>query len=77
MSFKEYISHPSFFDLEVKRSFGQARTQQFLLEVDKSVNWAPLAKIVTDNYPVGQSEYGNKAYPPLMKPLHNSAAFRL
>jgi len=27
MSFKEYDSHPSFFDLEVKRSFGQALTQ--------------------------------------------------
>ena len=66
MSFKEYDSHPSFFDLEVKRSFGQASTQQFLLEVDKSINWEPLAKIVTDNYPVGQSEYGNRAYPPLM-----------
>jgi len=33
MSFKEYDSHPSFFDLEVKQSFGNSRTQQFLFEV--------------------------------------------
>ncbi|MBU1208364.1 MAG: transposase [Pseudomonadota bacterium] len=66
MPFKEYDSHPSFFDLEVKRSFGQARTQQFLLEVDKAIKWEPLEQIATANYPVGQSEYGNKAYPPSM-----------
>lgn len=55
MSFKGYDSHPSFFDLKVKRSFGQARTQQFLLEVDKFINWEPLEQIVTANYPIGQS----------------------
>lgn len=66
MSFKEYDSHPSFFDLEVKQSFGSSRTQQFLSEVQEAINWKPVSAILTENYPVGKSEVGNKAYPPLM-----------
>ena len=66
MSFKQYDSHPSFFDLEVKQSFGNSRTQQFLSEVKDAINWKPVSIILTENYPVGKSEYGNKAYPPLM-----------
>jgi len=66
MSFKEYDSHPSFFDLEVRQSFGNSRTQQFLSEVKDAINWKPVSIILTENYPVGKSEFGNKAYPPLM-----------
>ena len=66
MPFKEYDRSPSFFDLEVTRSFGQSRTQQFLSEVNDAIYWEPLESIVTDHYPVGQSDYGNAAYPPVM-----------
>jgi len=68
MAFKEYDRKPSFLDMELQRAFGQAqsRTQQSLTEIDKIINWRSIEKIVTENYPVGQSEYGNKAYPPLL-----------
>jgi len=66
MSFKEYDSHASFFDLEVKQSFGNSRTQKFLSEVMDAINWKPVSTILIENYPVGKSEFGNKAYHPLM-----------
>jgi len=68
MAFKEYDRKPSFLDMELQRAFGQgqSRTQQSLTEIDKIINWRSIEKIVTENYPVGQSEYGNKAYPPLL-----------
>jgi IS5 family transposase len=68
MAFKEYDRKPTFLDMELQRAFGQAqsRTQQSLTEIDKIINWTSIEKIVTENYPVGQSEYGNKAYPPLL-----------
>jgi IS5 family transposase len=66
MAFKEYDKKPTFLDIELQRSFGHSRTQQFLTEVNETICWEPLEKLVTDKYPVGQSDYGNKAYPPLM-----------
>jgi len=30
------------------------------------INWKPVRIILNENYPVGKSEFGNKAYPPLM-----------
>ena len=66
MAFKEYNKQPTFLDIELQRSFGHSRTQQFLIEVNETICWEPLEKLVTDKYPVGQSDYGNKAYPPLM-----------
>jgi IS5 family transposase len=66
MAFKDYDRKPTFLDLELQRSFGHSRTQQFLTEVNETISWDALDKLVTENYPVGQSEYGNKAYPPLM-----------
>ena len=68
MAFKNYDRNPTFLDLELQGAFGQAqsRTKQSLTEIDNIVNWVPIEHIVTEHYPVGQSEYGNKAYPPLL-----------
>ncbi len=66
MAFKDYDRKPTFLDLELQSSFGHSRAQQFLKEVNETISWEPLDELVTENYPVGQSEYGNKAYPPLM-----------
>jgi len=52
--------------LEVRQSFGNSRTQQFLSEIKDAINWKPVSISLTENYPVGKSEFGNKAYPPLM-----------
>jgi IS5 family transposase len=66
MAFKEYDHKPSFLEIELNNVMGKSRTQKFLSEVDSYIDWKPLESIVTSNYPVGQSDYGNKAYPPLM-----------
>ena len=66
MAFKEYDKNPTFLDMEIQRAFSHPRNQQSLSEIDETINWAPIKKIVNENYPVGQSELGNKAYPPLM-----------
>ncbi len=66
MVFKEYDHKPSFLELELRNIIGKARTQKFLSDVDSYIDWEPLESIVTSNYPVGQPDYGNKAYPPLM-----------
>ncbi len=66
MAFKEYDKKPTFMDIELQRSFGHSRTQHFLTEVNETICWEPLERLVTEHYPVGHSDYGNKAYPPLM-----------
>ena len=54
MSFKEYDSQPSFFDLEVKQSFGNSRTQKFLSEVMDAIDWKPVSTILTEQLSGGQ-----------------------
>ena len=66
MSFKQYDHSPSFLDIELSNVIGKSRTHKFLSEVDSCIDWKPLEAIVTSTYPVGQSVYGNSAYPPLM-----------
>lgn len=66
MAFKEYDHQPSFLEIELINIIEKSRTQKFLSDVDSYIDWEPLESIVTSNYPVGQSDYGNKAYPPLM-----------
>ena len=66
MAFKQYDHRPGFLDIELSNVIGKSRTHKFLSEVDSCIDWESLEEIVKSNYPVGQSEYGNKAYPPLM-----------
>ena len=66
MAFKEYNKNPTFLDMEIQRAVSHPRNKQSLSEIDATINWEPIEKIVNENYPVGQSELGNKAYPPLM-----------
>ena len=66
MGFKKYRKNMSFMDLELKRIFGRSRTQQFLPEVDKRIDWEPIKQILLSRYPTGKSDVGNRAYPPLM-----------
>ena len=66
MAFKEYDKQPTFLDMEIQRAVSHPRNKQSLSEIDATINWDPIEKIVEDHYPVGQSEFGNKAYPPLM-----------
>jgi hypothetical protein len=51
MTFKEYDTNPTFLDIELQRSFGHSRTQQFLTEVNETICWDPLEKLATEHYP--------------------------
>ena len=66
MAFKAYDRKPTFLDMEIQRAVSHPRNKQSLSEIDATINWEPIEKLVMENYPVGQSEFGNKAYPPLM-----------
>jgi IS5 family transposase len=66
MASKEYDKKPTFLDMEIQRAVTHLRNQQVLSEIDAAINWDPIENIVQENYPVGQSDFGNKAYPPLM-----------
>jgi len=39
VALKKYGSSMSFMDLELKRIFGISRTQQFLSELEKRIDW--------------------------------------
>jgi len=66
MGFKKYDRGMSFMDIELRRILGKSRTQRLLADMDSHINWKPIDRILVEAYPVGKSEYGNRAYPPLM-----------
>jgi len=42
----------------IQRAVTHSRNQQDLSEIDATINWEPIEKIVQENYAVGQSECG-------------------
>ena len=66
MAFKNYNRNLGFLDLELERAFGTSRTQKLLKEIDSRIDWEPIDTHITEYYPVGESIYGKRAYPPLM-----------
>lgn len=56
----------SFTDLELRRVLGNSRTQKFLADLERRIDWKPIEKRLLEAYPVGKSVFGNRAYPPLM-----------
>jgi len=79
MAFKKYDKNPTFLDMEIQRAVTPSRNQQVPSEIDAVINWESIEKIVQENYPVGQSEFGNKAYPPDIDPdgLHCASFYSL
>jgi transposase, IS5 family len=66
MAFKEFSRNLSFADIEVERVLARTRTQGFLAEINRSVDWEPIEKLLMRGYPVGDSELGNKAFYPIV-----------
>jgi len=66
MAFKEYSDKAGFMDLELGRIFGNSRTQRFLSGLDSQIDWGRIDELLLEDYPVGKSQLGNRAYPPLM-----------
>jgi transposase, IS5 family len=66
MAFKEFSRNLGFADIEVERVLARTRTQGFLEEINRSVDWEPIEKLLMRGYPVGDSELGNKAFYPIV-----------
>jgi transposase, IS5 family len=66
MAFKNFNRNLSFGDLEMAGILEKTRTQGYLGEIDRVVDWSPIEELLQKDYPVGQSSLGNKAYQPLV-----------
>jgi transposase, IS5 family len=66
MAFKNFDRNLSFADLEMAGILEKTRTQSYLGEIDRVVDWEPIEGLLQKDYPVGQSSLGNKAYQPLV-----------
>ena len=66
MAFKEFSRNLGFADIEVERVLARTRTQGFLEEINRSVDWKPIEELLMVGYPVGDSELGNKAFYPIV-----------
>ena len=65
MAFKDFNKNLSFADLELVGVWEKNRTQGFLEEINRTTDWTPIQEALNQGYPVGQSTFGNKAYPPI------------
>lgn len=66
MAFKNFNRNLSFADLEMAGILEKTRTQGYLGEIDRVVDWSPIEELLQKDYSVGQSSLGNKAYQPLV-----------
>jgi hypothetical protein len=65
MAFKDFNRNLSFADLELVGVLEKNRTQGFLEEINRTTDWTPIQEALNQEYPVGHSTFGNKAYPPI------------
>ncbi len=54
MAFKNFNRNLSFADLEMAGIMEKTRTQGYLGEIDKVVDWSPIEALLQKDYPVGQ-----------------------
>ena len=66
MGFKVFNRNIGFADVELKEAMGKSRTQKFLEQVNKVVNWEPIEQLLKKGYPLGDSVIGHPAHPPLV-----------
>jgi len=66
MALKEFSRNLGFADIEVERVLARTRTQGFLEEINRSVDWEPIERFLMKGYPVGDSELGNEAFYPIV-----------
>jgi transposase, IS5 family len=66
MAFKNFNENLSFADLEPIGVLEKNRAQGFLEEIKRTTDWTPIQEALIEEYPVGQSTFGNKAYPPII-----------
>ena len=65
MGFKIKQRNLTFSDLENKTAVKNNRSKDMLIDLEQAIEWDSIEQILLEDYPVGQSKEGNKAYPPL------------
>ena len=65
MAFKIKQKSLTFADLEQTFQTKKNRSLDTLMNMEKAVTWEHIETILLEDYPVGKSKEGNRAYPPL------------
>jgi hypothetical protein len=58
MAFKDFNRNLSFADLELVGVLEKNRTQGFLEEINRNIDWGSIQEALHQEYPVGQSTFG-------------------
>ncbi len=65
MSFRKTETNLTFVDLVLSNSLTHNRAIERMQEIDAAIDWSRIDPILISSYPVGKSDEGNAAYPPL------------
>jgi hypothetical protein len=65
MAFKDFNRNLNFADLELVGVLEKNRDQGFFEESNRNIDWGSIQEALNQDYPVGQSAFGNKAHPPI------------
>ena len=66
MSFKKMETNLTFTDISLFSSMEQNRAITRMEQINAIVDWSKIESLIMRNYPVGKSNEGNEAYPPLI-----------
>ncbi len=65
MAYKKIEQNFSFADIAIQNHSDKNRTYIFLNQIEKTIDWNPIEKLIYKHYPVGKSKEGERAYSPL------------
>jgi len=66
MAYKKIEQYLSFADIAIQNNADKNRTLLFLRQIDKTIDWEPVNKMIMKFYMTGKSSEGGKAYPPML-----------
>jgi len=66
MGFKKVETNLTFTDISVFSSIEKNRAIKRMEQINAIVNWSEIESLIMRNYPVGKSNEGNEAHPPLI-----------
>ena len=65
MAYKNIDHNFSFADIAVQKFADKNRSMLFLRQINNSIDWQPIQKLLAKYYDTGKTKRGEKAYPPL------------
>ncbi len=66
MAYKNIHNQLSFADIAIANNSDKNRSLIFLKNINKSINWEPVEKLLHKYYKIGKSKEGERAYSPLL-----------